>query len=65
MYRTDIPEYPPIAIHEAITNAILHADYALKGSTIMIAIFDDRIEITNPGRLIFGQTLKKLFQDPQ
>lgn len=59
IYRTDIPEYPPVAIREAIINAILHADYALKGSTITVAIFDDRIEITNPGGLVFGQTLEK------
>lgn len=59
MYRTDIPEYPPIAVRESIINALLHADYAIKGSTIMIAIFDDRLEITNPGGLVFGQTLQR------
>jgi ATP-dependent DNA helicase RecG len=58
MYRTDIPEYPPIAVREAITNALLHADYAATGSTITIAIFDDRMEITNPGGLVFGLTLE-------
>lgn len=59
IYRTDIPEYPPIAIREAIINAILHADYAITGTTITVAIFDNRIEITNPGGLIFGQTLQR------
>jgi ATP-dependent DNA helicase RecG len=59
IYRTDIPEYPPIALREILINALLHADYALKGSTITIAIFDDRIEITNPGGLVFGQTLQR------
>ena len=59
IYRTDIPEYPPIAIRESIINAILHADYAMMGTTITVAIFDDRIEITNPGGLIFGQTLQR------
>src|SRR3990167_2834668 len=39
LQRVDIPEYPPIAVREAITNAILHADYASKGASIMIAIF--------------------------
>lgn len=57
--RTDIREYPPIAVREAITNALLHADYSIKGSSILIAIFDDRIEITNPGGLVFNQTLTK------
>lgn len=59
IYRTDIPEYPPLAIRESIINALLHADYAIQGVSIMIAIFDDRIEITNPGSLIFGQTLQR------
>jgi len=58
MRRTDIPQYPPIAIREAITNAIIHADYAIKGASIMIAMFDDRIEITNPGGLTFGMTIE-------
>ncbi len=57
--RKDIPQYPPRAIREAITNAIVHADYAMKGVFISIAIFDDRIEITNPGGLPFGFTMEK------
>lgn len=57
--REDILEYPPFAIREAATNAILHADYTAKGSHIQVAIFDDRIEFTNPGGLPFGLTLEK------
>ena len=60
--RKDVPEYPPIALREAITNAILHADYSIKGVYISIAIFDDRIEITNPGTLPFGFTLEKALE---
>jgi predicted HTH transcriptional regulator len=59
IYRQDISEYPPFALREAIINAILHADYAMKGCHIQIAIFDDRIEFTNPGGLPFGQTIQK------
>ncbi len=54
-----IPQYPTSALKEAITNSIVHADYSIKGSSIMIAIFDDRIEITNPGGLVFSLTLEK------
>lgn len=43
-------EYPPDAIREAITNAIAHRDYNLSAN-VHISIFDDRIEIWNPGRL--------------
>lgn len=57
--RTDISEYPPFALREALINAVLHADYAMKGCHIQIAIFDDRIEFINPGGLPFGQTIEK------
>jgi ATP-dependent DNA helicase RecG len=57
--RRDIPQYPLLALREAIMNAIVHADYAIKGVYLSIAIFDDRIEITNPGGLPFGFTLEK------
>lgn len=43
-------EYPPDAIREAITNAICHRDYETS-SNVHISIFDDRIEIWNPGNL--------------
>jgi len=57
--RQDIPEYPPTVIREAIINALLHTDYSIRGSSIQRAIFDDRLEITNPGGLPFGLSLEK------
>ena len=56
--REDIPQYPPKAIREALINAIVHADYSIKGSNIQVSIFSDRIEITNPGALTYGQTME-------
>jgi len=47
--RVDIPEYPYEAIREALVNALAHRDYFFTGSTIRVLIFDDRIEIDNPG----------------
>lgn len=55
---TQIPEYPAVAIREGLMNAVLHADYAITGTSILIAIFEDRIEMTNPGALPFGLTLE-------
>ncbi len=52
--RKDIPQYPPAVIREAVINALLHTDYSIKGASIQVAIFEDRIEITNPGCLPFG-----------
>jgi predicted HTH transcriptional regulator len=56
--RRDIPQYPSIVVREAVINALLHTDYSIKGSSIQIAIFDDRIEITNPGALLFGLNME-------
>jgi ATP-dependent DNA helicase RecG len=55
--RRDIPQYPTEAIREAVINAIVHCDYSISGMEIKIGIFDDRIEITNPGILPFGLTI--------
>jgi len=57
--RAEVLEYPPQAIREIVINALVHADYSMKGSHIQVAIFSDRIEITNPGCLPYGQTMKK------
>lgn len=56
--RREVPEYPSEAIREAVVNAVVHADYSIGGAGTKVAIFDDRIEITNPGLLPFGLTLE-------
>ncbi|MCB1082429.1 MAG: hypothetical protein KDK63_04720, partial [Chlamydiia bacterium] len=43
---------------EALQNAVLHTDYSIRGCTIQVAIFDTRIEITNPGSFVHGMTLE-------
>lgn len=58
-HRVDIPQYPPVVLREAIINALVHADYSIKGATIQVAIFSDRLEITNPGALPYGLSLEK------
>src|SRR4030066_1197975 len=40
-----------------VCSSDLHADYSLSGMRIMVAVFDDRMEIQNPGMLPFGMTL--------
>ncbi len=56
-----IPEYPEIAIREAVINAIVHTDYAIKGMCIRVGVYDDRIEISNPGGLPFGISMEHIF----
>ncbi len=58
--RTDRWSLPPVAVREAVINAVAHADYAQRGAPIRIAIFDNRIEIENPGLLPFGLTIDDL-----
>jgi len=48
--RKDIPIYPPIAIREFVANALIHQDFSLGGSSPMIEIFGNRMEISNPGK---------------
>lgn len=58
--RVDIPEYPSLAIREALVNALVHADYTVVGSHTRVSIWSDRLEISNPGMLPFGYTLDDL-----
>lgn len=57
--RVDVSQYPPEAVRELVVNALVHTDYSLQGAQIQVAIFSNRIEVTNPGGLPFGQTMKK------
>jgi ATP-dependent DNA helicase RecG len=41
--------YPEIAVRELVANALVHQDFYEKGSSPMIEIYSDRIEISNPG----------------
>lgn len=41
--------YPSIALREAIANALIHQDFSITGTGVVIEIFENRIEITNPG----------------
>ena len=51
--RIDREDYPTSALREALLNALVHRDYSFSGS-IMINIFDDKIEFVSLGGLISG-----------
>lgn len=58
--RTERWNLPPAAVREAVINAVAHADYAQRGAPIRLSIFDDRLEVENPGLLPFGLTMEDL-----
>ena len=60
MRRKERWRLPPPAVREAIINAVAHADYAQRGAPLRVSIFDDRLEVENPGLLPFGLTLEDL-----
>lgn len=47
--REKITAYPIIAVREAVANALIHQDFSITGTGPIIEIFQNRIEITNPG----------------
>jgi ATP-dependent DNA helicase RecG len=48
--REIVQMYPPLALRELIANALIHQDFRERGTGPIIEIFDDRIEISNPGK---------------
>ena len=62
MERIDEPLYPPLAVREALANALCHRDYAIGGGSVAVGIYDDRLEVTSSGTLHFGLTPESLFE---
>ncbi len=48
--RRETRMYPSIAIRELVANALIHQDFTLSGVSVMVEIYDDRIEVSNPGQ---------------
>jgi len=59
MLRKDVPEYPTAAIRELLINALVHRDY-FDCNAVQVSIFEDRLEITNPGKLFPGMSFDDL-----
>lgn len=59
MVSQEVPEYPVAAIRELLINAVVHRDY-FDCNGVQVSIFDDRIEIVNPGRLLPGLSISAL-----
>jgi len=61
--REETTEYPLPVVREAIVNAVAHRDYAIRGDSIRVLIFSDRLEVYSPGRLPGHVTLDNLMTE--
>jgi ATP-dependent DNA helicase RecG len=51
LVREEVPEFPPVAVREALVNAVGHRDYSARGAAVEVRIYDDALEIESPGTL--------------
>ena len=58
--RVERYEYPEKAIRELVANAVIHRDYRITETYAQINVFEDRIEIFNPGCLPPGVTVENI-----
>jgi ATP-dependent DNA helicase RecG len=47
--RRQVRMFPEIAVRELVANALIHQDFNQTGTSVMIEIYSDRIEVSNPG----------------
>lgn len=47
--RREVKMFPEIAVRELVANALIHQDFSESGASVMIELYEDRMEISNPG----------------
>lgn len=60
LFREDRPLIPESVLREALVNAVVHRDYAITGSPVLLEVFDDRVDVTSPGALPNHMTVESV-----
>jgi Predicted transcriptional regulator containing an HTH domain and an uncharacterized domain shared with the mammalian protein Schlafen len=60
LVREEVPEFPTVAVREAIVNAVGHRDYSARGSSVEVRMYDDALEIESPGTLPAWVTVENI-----
>ena len=47
--RREVKLIPEIVVRELVANALIHQDFTISGTSMMVEIYSDRVEISNPG----------------
>lgn len=58
--REDLPQYSQSALFEALVNAVAHRDYSIRGSSIRLMMYQDRLELCSPGGLPNNLTIESM-----
>lgn len=64
VFRKEVKMFPELAIRELVANALIHQDFSEKGTGPLIEIYDDRVEISNPGKPLIS-TMRFIDHNPQ
>lgn len=48
--RREVRMFPEIAVRELVANALIHQDFTETGNSVVVEIYSDRMEISNPGK---------------
>lgn len=59
LYREDTWLLPDSVLREVLVNAVIHRDYAITGSQVMLEVFRDRVAVTSPGGLPNRMTVEQ------
>lgn len=49
-FRREVKMFPEIAVRELVANALIHQDLTETGASVMVELYADRMEISNPGK---------------